>query len=73
MENSTLSTAGLLMDAGGVVLLYFYGIPHRSVLQGQLRWGSPSESEEKRVRFLSGSGLVLLLVGFLLQALANHL
>lgn len=84
LGSTFLSTAGLSLDAVGVVLLYCFGLPSRvrppeSHGKALWAWGGQSSPEgrkeaKKYRRFKCGSGLgvVLLLVGFGLQIAANY-
>ena len=73
-----ITSLGLLFDIGGVALLFFFGLPNR-VGTGKgvdILW--PGEDREEARKFrryttLSRSGLILLITGFGLQLLGNHM
>lgn len=83
MENKILSSIGLLLDIIGVILLFLYGLPSKVKEddRGQiyLTVGNDEEAANrernrfKRYRFLSRFALALLIIGFSLQIIANHI
>ena len=63
-------SSGLLLDVGGVVMLYRYGLPSKFPSKGNtLVDSNDSASERERSLFelKSRTGLMLLVVGFLAQ------
>lgn len=78
-----LSTTGLVLDAAGVVVLFFCGLPSPVSrldieTKGVLQWGGTSDEERqeyekkyRRYRRGAHTGLVLLVLGFALQIAAN--
>lgn len=69
-----VSTAGLGLDIVGVILLFFHGLPHDAAYGTTLEWGDRRERDDwKRALAWSRLGLVLLVAGFFLQAVSNHL
>ncbi|MCY4532730.1 MAG: hypothetical protein OXC84_10445 [Gammaproteobacteria bacterium] len=66
--------AGLVLDIGGVCLLFWFGLSSRltPTLDGVLTWRRPQQSNESprtilMVKILAHLGLFLLVLGFLLQ------
>ena len=68
-----LVRSGLLLDIVGVVVLYRYGLPSRYPKQDVLTLSgtAPDEREQTWFRWLSKTGLVLLVTGFALQFLGT--
>lgn len=74
MAAAWINTAGLTLDIAGVVLLYRFGLPSRVRESGLefFGWKSPEALKEyERARTLSRTGLILLILGFALQATSN--
>ena len=82
MCSSLLNTVGLILDIAGVVLLFFFGLP--SDVSGPsggtlILWpmGTDGDAHEarkyKRYHRTARLGLGLLIVGFALQAVSNHI
>ena len=67
-----LHSAGLLLDAIGAALLFFFALPNRAGLDGVLTWGRGNETRLKWYSRLSKLGLGLLILGFVLQLVSNH-
>ncbi len=73
-----VSTVGLILDIAGVVLIYRFGLPIRANASGGtfIAWGgkdAEGEREYRLARILSPLGLLLLIIGFALQAISNWL
>ena len=84
LGSAGLSTTGLVLDAVGVGLLFFCGLPSPVSpfdieTKGVLQWGGASEEERqeyekkyRRYRRGAHTGLALLVLGFALQIAANY-
>jgi hypothetical protein len=73
----TLTTCGLLLDIGGVVLIFKYGLPASINRSGMIGLGTPDETGEhkaaaRRYDRWARVGLVMLIAGFALQMLASY-
>ena len=72
-----INSAGLALDIAGVILLFIYGLPEDVSKSGGMVIGYPNHDKEKEVRKWksykkkSYLGLVLLVLGFLLQLVSN--
>lgn len=71
---SGITTVGLLLDIAGVILLFFFGFPQPDLNRGVVVTikGQPELSDEKAIKkrrhqTFSVLGLVLLVLGFVLQ------
>ena len=80
MENSSawVNSLGLALDVVGVILIWRYGLPehiNRNGAQHLLLEGADESEQKKAARYdlLSRLGLLLLILGFGLQALSNFL
>ena len=81
LDRDVLSSIGLLLDIAGVVLLFFFGLPSDAGNSSggmtiDMPAGDQTEGRVKkyqRYKTLSRVALGLLLVGFLLQIVSNHL
>jgi hypothetical protein len=70
-------TIGLIFDIAGVVMLFRYGPPPPVVLPGgnELLWTHATNDQARKAKWqyrLSKTALVLLGIGFLLQAIGNY-
>ncbi|MYN65759.1 MAG: hypothetical protein F4X11_12120 [Acidobacteria bacterium] len=82
MDPDVINSIGLALDIAGVVLLFRFGLPSDVVHPDRgdrLLLGGPTPEERQhretrwnRHRFWSRLGLGLLVVGFALQAVSNH-
>ena len=80
MSAACINSVGLFLDIGGVILLFFFGLPSR-VSEGPpyLSFGEDPDStkqrkkQRKRYQRVSWFALGLLVVGFALQIVSNHL
>ena len=78
--SDVINSAGLALDIIGVILLFFFGLPSR-VREGPpvLSFGEDPDSTKqrekqwKRYQLVSWFALVLLVLGFFLQIVSNHL
>ena len=80
--SDTMNSVGLALDIVGVVLLYKFGLPSKAehpdepvhfVLAGPSPDERlPREKKWNRYSFWSHCGLILLIVGFVLQLVSNH-
>ena len=74
-----INSAGLVLDIGGVVLLFIYGLPSEVNKSGGviIEWPDPNSEQEQRkwksYKRRSHWGLFLLVFGFLLQLVSNWL
>ena len=78
-----INSAGLALDIGGVILLFIYGLPSRFVSEGpptntiSFGWDPDSvkqwEKQWNWYKLVSWFALVLLVLGFALQIVSNHL
>ena len=69
-----LVAVGLALDIVGVVFLYRYGLPSRYPKADSLALHTDlNECERKRFRWLSRTGLGLLVVGFAVQLVGTLL
>ena len=77
LRPEVVNSAGLALDIGGVILLFFYGLPEEisKTGAGHLTWGEDKEEAKKWKRYKRRSrwGLVLLVWGFFLQLVSNWL
>ena len=73
-----INSVGLFFDIGGVILLYFYGLPEDISKTGanffQLADANEEEADKwKRYRKMSSLALGFLVLGFFLQLVSNWL
>lgn len=79
-----VNSAGLVLDILGVVLLFFYGLPstverpEAGVFIEYPAGRTPEETKDReklwnRHQCMSRLGLTLLVVGFVLQIVSNHM
>jgi hypothetical protein len=61
------SLFGLSFDIIGVILLFIYGIPSKEMYNSFLQDHTLSEEREKQITFRSKLGLILIILGFMLQ------
>ena len=82
MSAACINSVGLFLDIGGVILLFFFGLPSRVRAEPPselLSLGSDPDSKKqwekqwKRYQFASWFALGFLVVGFALQIVSNHL
>lgn len=76
MTSYCLNIIGLSLDIVGVILLFFFGLPPSISRDGTnfIILEQKDEKEAKRAKiydFLSRIALILLVVGFFLQIIAN--
>ena len=80
MSAASINSVGLFLDIIGVILLFIFGLPSR-VSEGPpvLSFGSDPDSTKQRekqrkwYKFWSWLALGLLILGFVLQIVSNHL
>ena len=78
--SAAINSVGLFLDSIGVILLFFFGLPSR-VSEGPpvLSFGENPDSTKqrekqwKRYQFVSWFALGLLILGFAIQIISNHL
>ena len=83
MDNDLVNTIGLAFDIVGVLVVFWFGLAAdvpRDAPMGFLIVNEPDETEERaarvkwrRYRCLSYLGLLLLVLGFILQIVSNYL
>ena len=83
MSAASINSVGLVLDIIGVILLFIFGLPSRFVSDGppintlSFGWDPDSvkqwEKQWKWYKFWSWFALVLLVLGFALQIVSNHL
>ena len=78
MTPQCVNSAGLILDILGVVILFFNGLPIEQIFAPgkHFYFVNPDESKSKahRIRcFLSKLALAMLIVGFCLQLVSNHM
>ena len=79
MSAASINSVGLFLDILGVILLFRFALPSR-VIEGPpvLSFGEGPDSTKQREKqqkwskFWSWLGLVLLILGFVLQIVSNH-
>ena len=73
MLPDVINSTGLALDIGGVILLFIYGLPAEVRKEQIIYWGEGKEQVEKWKHYkkLSNLGLILLVIGFLLQLVSN--
>jgi hypothetical protein len=67
-----INSFGLILDIGGFILIWKYGLPNR--IPSATQW-MDTEDQELRKKYLKWSwrGFVLILIGFGLQILSNFI
>ena len=83
MSAAIINSVGLFLDIIGVILLFIFGLPSRFVSDGpptntlSFGWDPDSvkqwEKQWNRYKLVSWFALVLLVLGFVLQIVSNHL
>ena len=82
MSAASINSVGLFLDILGVILLVSFALPSRVSEEPPselISLGSDPDStkqwekQRKRYKFWSGLALVLLVLGFVLQIVSNHL
>ena len=83
MSAAIINSVGLFFDIIGVILLFIFGLPSRFVSDGpptntiSFGWDPDSvkqwEKQWNRYKLVSWFALVLLVLGFALQIVSNHL
>ena len=83
MSAACINSAGLFLDIIGVILLFIFGLPSRFVSDGpptntlSFGWDPDSvkqwEKQWNRYELVSRFAVVLLVLGFALQIVSNHL
>ncbi len=83
MSAAIINSVGLFLDIIGVILLFIFGLPSRFVSDGpptntiSFGWDPDSvkqwEKQWNRYKLVSWFALVLLVLGFALQIVSNHL
>ena len=83
MSAAIINSVGLFLDIFGVILLFIFGLPSRFVSDGpptntiSFGWDPDSvkqwEKQWNRYKLVSWFALVLLVLGFALQIVSNHL
>lgn len=71
-----LSSIGLFLDASGAVMIFFFGIPDNIRKDGHgylllLKVHEDIKKKAKKYSFLSKIALTLIIIGFILQLIAN--
>ena len=76
---AVLNTAGLILNAAGVLLLFYFGMPYRTRTQGKhprtfvLLDRDEIQKIERSYDLLGSAGLILILLGTALQVYTNWL
>ncbi len=76
---AALNSFGLILNAAGVLLLFYFGMPYRTRTEGKhartfvLLDREDIQRAERNYDLRGGIGLVLILVGTALQVYANWL
>jgi hypothetical protein len=76
---AALNTSGLILNAAGVLLLFYFGMPYRTRTEGKhprtfvLLDRDKIQKTERRYDQLGRLGLLLILLGTVLQVCANWL
>ena len=83
MSAASINSVGLFLDIIGVILLFIFGLPSRFVSDGpptntlSFGWDPDSvkqwEKQWNRYKLVSWFAVVLLVLGFALQIVSNHL
>ena len=79
MSAATINSVGLFFDILGVILLFIFGLPSRFLSDGpptntiSFGWDPDSVKQWNRYKLVSWFALVLLVLGFALQIVSNHL
>ena len=82
LDPDVVNSVGLLLDIAGVVMLFFFGLPSKVEHPDSgiaVAWDVPSAETERRRkqwyrhRLMSGLGLAMLILGFVLQIASNHI
>ncbi len=82
LDPDIVNSVGLLLDIGGVVMLFFFGLPSKVEHPDSgivVEWGVPPAETERRRRqwhrhqFMARLGLAMLILGFVLQIVSNHI
>ncbi len=83
MSAAIINSVGLFLDIFGVILLFIFGLPSRFLSDGpptntlSFGWDPDSvkqwEKQWNRYKLVSWFALVLLVLGFALQIVSNHL
>jgi hypothetical protein len=74
---AALNTSGLILNAAGVLLLFYFGMPYRTRTEGKhprtfvLLDRDEIQKTERRYDLLGRLGLSLILLGTVLQVYAN--
>ena len=71
MDADCLNTIGLTLDIIGVGLLFRFGLPEAFMAKIKLR--PADENQWNRYFYLSRIALILVILGFALQIVSNHL
>ena len=82
VDDGLVNTIGLLLDVIGVILVFRFGLAPdvpREASGGFLVLNGPTEAQKeearakwRRYRYLSYLGLLLLVLGFILQIVSNY-
>ena len=71
-----INTAGLLLDIGGVLLIWFFGLTTLLTIEGEVVTIGLLDRHQAKIKlhhWLSRVGMSLILVGFVLQLVSNFL
>ena len=72
-----MNSTGLALDIIGVALLFLYGLPKDIHKKGvpNMNWDGQLMDPEgwNFYKFLSRVGLIIIILGFLLQLISNHI
>ncbi|GHN02370.1 hypothetical protein WSM22_38590 [Cytophagales bacterium WSM2-2] len=78
-DSNWFTLIGLVFDIVGALLLFKYGLPSKVKEMGSAFGGGPEADEEekerlaynRKIEIMANTGLVLLILGFVLQFIAN--
>lgn len=78
MDATTLNTIGLILDAVGVILLFFFGLTKNISKTGSVNFVFQGKDENeikkwKIYNFLSIIGFVFVVSGFTIQIISNYI
>lgn len=72
-----INSLGLIFDIIGVLILFKYGLPSNVSKNGEvgmtfLTKDNEDEKKYKKYKFRSNIGLIIIIIGFILQIISNH-